>query len=366
MNDKGEYVVSSGESNNGVVGKTDIKAKVFSKNTLTIDMFGNSYYHSYPYKMVTHARVFSLSPINHMNLNERIGLYILASLSYFKHLFSYNNMCSWEKIRNLYIELPVDRINNINFSYIEERTRELEEERTRELEAYLKEAGFENCTLTEEENLALSSIDKIEMHKVNMGDYFKFYKGKRLTKANMISGDINFIGATAVNNGITCKIANSSHIHPSNTITVTYNGSVGEAFYQTERFWASDDVNVLYYKDTLNENLALYFLAPIRRQGKGYAYSFKWTKEKMEKDSIWVPCKMVRGKAVLDTNFMETYINAIKKQCIAALKKEFSIEHRAYEKVVSANDTTIQHKPYKLYIDTDVPWVAEKEDNNEK
>lgn len=34
-------------------------------------------------------------------------------------------------------------------------------------------------------------------------------------------------------------------------------------------------------KGTLNENLALYFLAPIRKKGKGYAYSFKWTKEKM-------------------------------------------------------------------------------------
>lgn len=28
-----------------------------------------------------------------------------------------------------------------------------------------------------------------------------------------------------------------------------YNGSVGEAFYQPKAFWATDDVNVLYFKE---------------------------------------------------------------------------------------------------------------------
>ena len=44
INDKGTYVVTAGLNNYGVLGKTDIKAKIFSKNTITIDMFGNAFY----------------------------------------------------------------------------------------------------------------------------------------------------------------------------------------------------------------------------------------------------------------------------------------------------------------------------------
>lgn len=141
-----------------MVGKTDIPARVFSANTITVDMFGNSYYQVQPYKMVTHARVFSLSPINEMRLSEKIGLYVLAKIRYFKKLFSYNNMCSWEKIRKLSIVLPLNKYGNIDFSYIEERVRELEEERVRELEAYLQAAGFSDCSLTLAEREALNKF----------------------------------------------------------------------------------------------------------------------------------------------------------------------------------------------------------------
>ena len=63
INDLGDYVITAGLSNNGILGKTDIKAKIFNANTITIDMFGNAFYRQFRYKMVTHARVFSLKSI---------------------------------------------------------------------------------------------------------------------------------------------------------------------------------------------------------------------------------------------------------------------------------------------------------------
>ena len=139
INGKGENVISAGESNNGIVGKTDVKARVFPANTITVDMFGNSYYQVAPYKMVTHARVFSLSPINDMRLSEKIAMYVLAGIRYFKQLFSYDNMCSWEKIKNLTIELPVDKDDNIDYDFIETQVRGLIIDRVRNLELYLQE-----------------------------------------------------------------------------------------------------------------------------------------------------------------------------------------------------------------------------------
>lgn len=84
----------------------------------------------------------------------------------------------------------------------------------------------------------------------------------------MREGDIRFIGASAVNNGVTAHIANTTHLHPANTITVNYNGSVGEAFYQDKSFWASDDVNVLTLKKhTLSKAIAFFLSLLLKMQG---------------------------------------------------------------------------------------------------
>ncbi len=133
----------------------------------------------------------------------------------------------------------------------------------------------------------------------------------------MLPGSINFIGASASNNGLTGRISNDSHLHPVGTITVTYNGSVGECFYQTERFWASDDVNVLYPKFEMSEQIALFFLAPLSKKGKGYGYAFKWTKEKMEKDSIGLP---VDKNGNIDFDYIESRIRELEESRIRELE----------------------------------------------
>lgn len=153
-----------------------------------------------------------------------------------------------------------------------------------------------------------------------IGELFEIKKGKRLTKSDMIPGEINFIGATDSNNGKTASIANNTHIHPANTITVTYNGSVGKAFYQIAPYWASDDVNVLYPKIDMDESLALYFLAPLIKKGRQYAYSYKWAKEKMESDIIQLPINIL-GK--IDFDFMRLRVHKLKKECMHGLEAYF-------------------------------------------
>ena len=106
INGLGDWVVSSGVENRGFIGKTDAKAKTFNGNTITIDMFGNAFYRKDKYKMVTHARVFSLSPL-FKELDELNAQFIVASLKSLKTIYSYSNMCSWNKIKNTTISLPI-------------------------------------------------------------------------------------------------------------------------------------------------------------------------------------------------------------------------------------------------------------------
>lgn len=315
------------------------KPSVFDSAEMTIDIVQNGAVATgdvYPQPSKTGVLwdAYLIKAIHWKDSQETLLYFSTAIRKTIKEKFSYDKKATWDRVKEEYIFLPVTKKNNIDFVFIEKRVSELEDECVSELEAFLQKSGFNDCNLTREEEKTLESLSSVPMKEFSMGSLFEICKGKRLTKANMKPGTIRFIGATSENNGITNKISNNSHIHPSNTITVTYNGSVGEAFYQTEQFWASDDVNVLYSKYTINENIALYFLAPIRKKGKGYAYSFKWTKEKMKEDTIWVPCKMVDGKYVCDYAFMETYISAIKKLYIARLKQEIERERKVYGQVL--------------------------------
>ena len=143
-------------------------------------------------------------------------------------------------------------------------------------------------------------------------EIFDIKKGKRLTKADMTDGNIRYIGAIDSNNGLSALIGNNSQLHSGNTISVSYNGSIGYAFYQDKEFWATDDVNVLYPRFQLNRNIAMYLCALIEREQYRYCYGRKWDLETMKASKIKLPAikRMVEEKEIVepDWQFMETFI----------------------------------------------------------
>ena len=128
---------------------------------------------------------------------------------------------------------------------------------------------------------------------------------------NMKDGEINYVGATAFNNGVTAKIGNTEHLHPANTITVCYNGSIGQTFFQTEPYWATDDVNVLYPKFNITPNIAKYLCAVIYKLGFKYAYADKWTADKMSKTRIKLPATPDKSP---DWAYMEQYMQNLENK----------------------------------------------------
>lgn len=118
LNGKGTIYINSGVTDLGIIGKTDMKARVFPANTITIDMFGNAYYRDFEYKMATHAHVFSLSHLDD-KLNKENGLYICASLGYFTQLFSFNDMCNWSKMKDKEIWLPQTIGGDIDYTFMQ-------------------------------------------------------------------------------------------------------------------------------------------------------------------------------------------------------------------------------------------------------
>lgn len=157
------------------------------------------------------------------------------------------------------------------------------------------------------------AIDTSTWKEFKYKDLFEIKKGVRLTKAEMSKGHINYIGASAFNNGVTQKISNDSNIHCGNTITVCYNGSIGAAFYQENEFWASDDVNVFYPKFAMDKYIGLFLTSLIRKEGGKYRFLDKWTREKMKETSIMLPCTK---DGAPDFKYMKNFIKDIYKKML--------------------------------------------------
>jgi len=150
-------------------------------------------------------------------------------------------------------------------------------------------------------------LNKQTWKTFSLGQIFDIKKGKRLVQNDFTPGETPFIGAIDSNNGYRDFIGEES-IHQGNTITVNYNGSVGEAFYQPGPFWASDDVNVLYPKFKFNKYIGLFIVTVIRQDKYRFNYGRKWELEKMKESEILLPCSDNK----VDTDFMEKYIKSLR------------------------------------------------------
>lgn len=155
---------------------------------------------------------------------------------------------------------------------------------------------------------AVPGLDVDQWKPFELQKLFDIRKGQRLTKAAMSPGTTPYVGASDRNNGVTCFVGQEP-IHDGGTITVSYNGSVAEAFYQPEPYWATDDVNVLYPRGfELTPAVALFICTLIRMEKYRFNYGRKWHLDRMKESVIKLPATPSGSP---DWAFMESYIGCL-------------------------------------------------------
>ncbi len=182
------------------------------------------------------------------------------------------------------------------------------------MEKYIKTLHSKPLTTSVKKSSIQMKFDVDMWQEFMLCDIFEVKKGKRLTRADQIDGDTPYIGATDSNNGLTNYIEQEA-IHEGNTISLSYNGSVGEAFYQPKPFWATDDVNVLYFKESngvkFNKYIALFICTILRKEKYRYSYGRKWVLENMKKTIIKLPAKKQGEAYIPDFEYMEKYMKQL-------------------------------------------------------
>ena len=159
------------------------------------------------------------------------------------------------------------------------------------------------------------SLDSRNWKEFFLEDIVSINGGKRLTKADMQLGNMPFIGASELNNGITAFTCSINESIDNNVLGVNYNGSVGFAFYHPYRAIFSDDVKRIKWKSSLHNNrYTLLFLASMIGQQKcKYAYGYKFNSQRMKRQKILLP---IQSNNTIDWGFMEAYMKQKERQIL--------------------------------------------------
>ena len=360
INGRGTLFINSGVEALGIKGKTDRKAKVLDSNTITIDFWGNAYYRDFEYKMATHNHVFSLS--GDVIKNRSVGLYLVSTMSYMRRLFSYNNMGTWSKIKELYIQLPVTKRGNVDFVYMESRIREMEESRIREMEAYLKAAGFEDCELTDEEEKALKKMKSVKTKEFAIGDLYDkvklekktFDKRKDSRQIPDSQYSLPLVNAKHGDNGIMYYGDPNIFDSIEMTIDIVQNGAIatGDVYPQPQRtgvLWDAYLIQASNHRD--NAETLLYFSTAIAKSiKKKYTYDNKAYWEQVKEDKINLP---ITPSGEIDYMFMETYIRAQEKLAIQRVKDWRDKEIATTKNITNRDSKIIPLTPTHINTYTD-------------
>ncbi|GAA8512954.1 restriction endonuclease subunit S [Helicobacter pylori] len=364
INHKGEFVITAGLSNNGVLGQSDIKAKVFESHSITIDMFGCAFYRSFPYKMVTHARVFSLKP--KFEINHKIGLFLSTLFFDYPKKFGYENMCSWAKIKNDKIILPLkptantQTLDDIDFNFMEKFIAELEQCRLAELEAYLKATGLSNTTFSNDEENALNLFNGknsggntpcgLTWQSFKLGDLFEVLSSKKIYHVNtikihdtQIENSYPYVVRAATNNGIKGFIVDDPH-YTNEKNTLSFAQDTFTVFYQKQPYFTGNKVKILKPKFTFKSPKILHFISAILQFIlKPLTWGLGSTTESIAEFKFSLPLKPTANTQTLDGidfHFMRTFINALMKQTIQGVVQYSSAKIQATKEAISQEAPT--------------------------
>lgn len=325
-------LVSSGETNNGIVAhidsKGDGKAKIFDANVVTADMFCNAYYQDKPFYAVSHGRVNILLP--KFKLNSYVGFFISTIINNEKYKYSYGRALYGNVVSSMVIKLPTqfDKYNN---NYIIDKNRTYSDEGYipdwQFMEDYIKSLHHEPITTKVKAGKTKDlEIDKWEEFKVS--DLFnKIYKAKAHTKDEVteVEGGLHFVSRTDTNNGVDISVdAEMSYESVEEGNCITIGDTTATCFYQNKRFIAGDHMVVLR-ADWLNLKKGLFFRTLFAQEGIRYCYGRAYRMDLIKSTLLKLPIQRDRyGNPIIDDNrtysekgfipdweFMEDYINSL-------------------------------------------------------
>ncbi len=310
----GRPLITAGYENTGVaefIGNQE--QEIFPENTITIDMFGNTFFRDYIYSADDNILVLfekeeisvSVKKFVTSLINKRLG-----------DKFNYGKQYRMGSFDETKISLPTKN-GEIDFDFMENFIDEVEAEKIKNLDEYLEENNLKDYVLTEKEQKILEDFEsgKFEWGEYIIGDLFKIqHYGKQRSKEDLQKkGDLkyNFVMQNQDNNGVVEKvpeqIGNNFNLIPENSISAFTH--LNKVYYQEKPFYSKQGSNVYTLKsDFLNKQNSKFIISSINTNIREVEYG-KNTASRLRKYNISLPTKNFQP----DYEKMEILISAIQK-----------------------------------------------------
>lgn len=251
-------------------------------------------------------------------------LYIIAlwkksipNLGYARH---------WSKAKEAKLVLPVNSNGEIDFNYMKSFVHSYKDCHIKELNEYLNAAGFEDCTLTIEEEQALTA--NVPYKPFDIVKEFNVANSHNILKSDVVfgSGSTPYVTACEGNNSIVSHISYKDEMKEDGN-SIMIGGKTLVITYQPEDFFSNDSHNLVLKINDVNgrtEAAQLFMVATLYKSlSPKYSWGDSISKAKIQKDKVSFP---VDSNGCVDYNYMGTYIRAIMKQIIGKLKTAMAID----------------------------------------
>ena len=285
-------LITPSNYNNGLLKRISSKSNStkYSANTLTVDMFGNAYYHDEEYFVTAHGHVNVLLP--KFKINRNIGCFIATTLKVmFKSKYTFSEMCTQKVLKREIISLPVSDDGEPDWDYINVYMERIMDETTIKLEK-LKEV---------KERKHIISVDKWGEFKVE--DLLAMQSQSELNpieafKKNKSTSDIKypFYGQSSENNGIIDyyylgeELLNNKDGLPS----IMIHSNTHRAYYVDTPFYLKDGhgATTIFTKKGLTYYATLFLIAVLNKtMDEKFDYDIKATKERLKELIVRIPIK---------------------------------------------------------------------------
>ena len=326
----------SGVTNQGVVGYIANPVASFPANSITIDIFGNTFYRSYDFGAGDDTGVYWNDEVQY---TERQLIFIAASIeSTLFGKYTYGHKLRSSQSLNIKIPLPETTKGKIDFAFMEEFIQKIEKSRVSELEykkqqklnAYLTALKLKGYALTKKEEYTIQHLSKLHWQEFNLKKLFgDSTRGKRLKGSDRLQGDLPFVTAGEVNTGISAFVGNKVTLFSPNTTTIDMFGS---AKYRNYEYGADDHVAVVH-TEKLPIHAAIFVTAACHKAahtGK-FNYGHNFYASDADELNIMLPVK----DGIPDIKTMETLISAAQKLVIKDVVNDADCRLTATKKVIS-------------------------------
>lgn len=277
--------ITATDLNNGIALFTSsISNKNFRtfSNFISISFLGSVFYQ--PYTVSLDMKIHGIRP-KYIELNKYIAHFLIPLIKKFTFKYTYGYQLSNSVLESQKIMLPIDENGQPDWQFMEKFMRQIEQNKIQTLLKYYKSLNYFGNS-----GGGVFCRTQIKWAVFAIEDVCEILSGVRLTKQDMIIGNLPFVGASDSNNGITAFVANQNSSLDKNVLGVNYNGSVVENFYHPYECLFSDDVKRLKIKSENADKYAYLFLkVAILQQKSKYQYGYKFNATRMSRQKIMLP-----------------------------------------------------------------------------